>query len=180
MAIKENDFREKWLVKNITNKRIAIGDLPLIPVFQPGQCLDILQYEDKHRINQSKVLITAIEAGYLTLNKKKNGKDDIIEREDAADAVTTAEENELLNQVSEGEIIDTDTEGVLLFGKNPEGTAQSIGISGEENNAVLTQDLNVECLLEDILIELIKANMQMSIMTGDEIKNRDINPELEH
>jgi len=176
MAIKENDNREKWLVQNVTNKRISIGDLPLVPVFQPGQCLDILQYEDKHRINQSKNLISVIELGYFTLNKKKGNVNDIIDAEDAADAVTTAEENEInsINEVSEGEEITDDTEGILIFGKDPDGTAQPIGISGEENNEVLTMNLDITTLLEEIYIELIKANIQMAIITGNEIKNIEI------
>jgi hypothetical protein len=80
----------------------------------------------------------------------------------------------LIDEITEGEEIDSDTGGILLHGEDPDETAQPVGISGEENNEILTQNLDIECLLEDILIELIKANIQMSIITGNEIKDKDI------
>jgi len=38
----ENDPREQWIVKNRTNRRITLGDLPRSPTFQPKQSLNIL------------------------------------------------------------------------------------------------------------------------------------------
>ena len=82
----------------------------------------------------------------------------------------------LLDQITDGQEIDDDTTGAILYGKDPDSTAQPIGITGEENDEVQTMDLDIETLLEDIYLELIKANMQMSIITGNHIKNRDIDP----
>ena len=81
--------------------------------------------------------------------------------------------------VETGEEITDDTEGVLLYGKDNDSTSQPIGISGEENNEVLVMDLDISTLLEDIYIELIKANIQMAIITGNEIGNREINLPIE-
>ena len=86
----------------------------------------------------------------------------------------------LLDQIIEGQEIDDETTGAILYGKDPNDLAQPIGISGEENNEVQTSDLDTITLLEDIYLELIKANMQMSIITGNNIKNRDIGPTQEN
>ena len=82
----------------------------------------------------------------------------------------------LLDQITDGQEIDDDTTGAILYGKDPDDLAQPIGISGEENNEILTMDLDLKTTLEDILLELIKANIQMSIITGNHIKNKDIDP----
>ncbi len=81
----------------------------------------------------------------------------------------------LLDQITEGDKITDETTGAILYGKDLGNEAAAIGISGEENNEVLTMDLDITTVLEDILIELIKANIQMAIMTGNEIRNREIN-----
>ncbi|KKL63484.1 hypothetical protein LCGC14_2174630 [marine sediment metagenome] len=80
----------------------------------------------------------------------------------------------LIDEVTSGQEITDDTGGILLHGKDPDNAAQPVGISGEENNKVQIMNLDIEKLLEDIYIELIKANIQMAIITGNEIKNRDI------
>jgi len=81
---------------------------------------------------------------------------------------------DLIDEVIPGEEITDNTGGILLHGKDNDDTAQPVGISGEENDEVETMDLDTEILLEDIYLELIKANMQMSIITGNEITNNDI------
>ena len=85
----------------------------------------------------------------------------------------------LLDEITEGQEITDDTDGAILYGKDPDDEAAFVGISGEENNEILTMDLDVTTILEDIYIELIKANIQMSIITGNEIKSRDIGPIIE-
>ena len=86
----------------------------------------------------------------------------------------------LLDQITEEQEITDDTTGAILYGKDPDNTAQPIGISGEENDEILIMDLDISTILEDIYLELIKANMQMSIITGNHIKNIDIGPILEN
>ena len=86
----------------------------------------------------------------------------------------------LLDQITTGQEITDNTDGAILYGKDPENTAQPVGISGEENDEIQTMDLDLETLLEDIYLELIKANMQMSIITGNNIKNRDIDNSQEN
>lgn len=177
------NYRESWFIKNISTNKITIGDLLLLPAMQPNETIDALQYYTREKISHSIVLTQLVKNGIVTFNKQKiydNGLPGPIDGDEIDEALTPAEENELINQVSTGEEITDDTKGAIIYGKDPDGTAQPIGISGEENNEVLTQDLDIECLLEDILIELIKANMQMSEITGNEIKNRDIGPMLEY
>ena len=86
----------------------------------------------------------------------------------------------LLDQIVEDQKITDETTGAILYGKDIDNTAQPINISGEENNEIQTMDLDLETLLEDIYLELIKANMQMSIITGNHIKNKDIDPMQEN
>jgi len=85
----------------------------------------------------------------------------------------------LLDQITEGQEITDDTTGAILYGKDADDTAQPIGISGEENNEVLTMNLDMTTMLEEIYIELIKANIQLAIITGNEIRNREINMPLQ-
>ena len=104
----------------------------------------------------------------------------------AHDKYTQAEVDELVVEIVEdGQTIyledsEEPTEGILLFGKDPETLARPVGITGVENDELKVFSLSKEELLDDILNELIKANMQMSIITGNEIKNRDIGPMLEN
>lgn len=173
--VTENDNREQWIVTNNSNRRISIGDLPRVPTIQPGQGLNLLQYVTKQEIGQSKGLLAAINVGYVVLNKKTEEEDDVISTEDAGDAITSAEENELVNTVIEGEIIANDTEGVLIFGKDSDNLAQPIKFSGVNNDELKITTFNTDVILEDILTELIKANIYMSLMTGYEIRNKEIN-----
>lgn len=184
---RDENQREKWLVTNHTKFNIAVGDLLLLPVLKPGATIDVLRYYTREKISHSINLRNLLKSGKFSLNKKKlveNKFPGPIAVEDIDDAITPAEENEVLqievNEVTPGEPIDEDTKGIIIYGKDYNDKAQPIGIAGEEKNAVITTDINVECLLEDILIELIKANIQMSIVTGNEIKNSDIDPIVEH
>ena len=77
--------------------------------------------------------------------------------------------------VETGEEITDDTEGVLLYGKDNESLAQPIGISGVNNDEVRIMTLDTDVILDNILSELIKANIQLSLMTDTEIKGSEIN-----
>ena len=172
--ITENDPREQWIVKNRTNRRITLGDLPRSPTFQPKQALNILQYCTKDAVNQSKALISAVNAGLMYLNKQVDDVDDIIPTSDISDSITSAEENELIYRISKNEIITDDTTGVLAFGEDPDGAAKPFQLTGPEGSQLRVMSLDTEIILNDILRELIKANIQMSVITGDEIKDKEI------
>ena len=202
MGQRRNQIKqEKWLVKNRTNKRINIGDLLLVPTFQPGQTHDLLKFENKETIANSKVLRTLIKKGWLgfireranlpskTINKKNideaviEAQVDELTSEEDLDNYYTKEEvdnlldairDQLIDEVTKGETITDDTGGILIFGKDPNSTAQPTGITGEENDELKTISIERSSLLNDILDELIKANIQMSIMTGNTIRNRDL------
>jgi hypothetical protein len=177
------NFRESWFIKNISTNKITIGDLLLLPSMNPNETIDALQFYTREKVGHSIILTQLVKNGIVTFEKKKIFTNELpgpISADEIDEAITPAEENELINQVSEGEEITDDTKGAIIYGKDPNEEAAPIGIAGEENNEVLTQDLDVKCLLEEILIELIKANIQVSIMTGDVVKNRDIGPMLEY
>ena len=160
---RDENKRESWWVTNHTKFNIAVGDLLLLPVLKPGRRVDVLQFYSREKISHSTNLASLLKSGKFSLNKDKlvpNKFPGPIDVEDIDDAITPAEENEVLeieiNEVYPGEPIDETTKGILIYGKDYNDEAQPIGIAGEEKNAVLTTDINVECLLEDILIELIK------------------------
>lgn len=175
---KSENYRESWYITNNSSNNITIGDLLLLPALQPGKTVDALRHYTREKISHSIILTQLVKSGVVSLNKQKiydNNLPGAITADKIDEAITPAEENELLNQVTEGEEIDEDTEGILLHGKDPDDTAQPIGISGEENNEVLVMDLDLSTTLEEIYIELIKANIQLSIITGNEIRNKEIN-----
>jgi hypothetical protein len=171
------NYRESWFITNDSNNKITIGDLLLLPAISPNETIDALQYYTKEKIGHSIVLTDLVKSGIVSFSKEKIYDNDLpgpISSDEIDEAITSAEENELINQVSEGEEITDDTDGILLFGKDPDDEAQPIGISGEETNEVLTVDIDVATVLEEIYVELIKANIQMAIITGNEIKNKEI------
>ena len=180
---RDENKRESWWVKNNTKQNRAVGDLLLLPVLKPGQRIDVLKYYSREKISHSTNLASLLKSSKFSLNKQKLFSNEFpgpIAVEDIDDAITPAEENELLEikieEVTTGQPITEETEGILLHGKDPNDTAQPIGISGEENDEVLISDIDTETLLESIYLELVKANMQMSIITGNHIKNKDIDP----
>ncbi len=176
--IRNNEnLRESWFITNNSSNNINIGDLPLIPTLKAGKSEDLLKYYTREKVGHSTVLVSLVKNGVLSLNKSKiysNTLPGSITATTIDEAITPAEENELIDKITTGEEIDNDTGGILLHGKDPDNTAQPIGISGEENDEIEIMNLDTETLLEDIYLELIKANMQMSIITGNHIKNRDI------
>lgn len=181
---RDENKRESWWVTNNTIYNMAVGDLLLLPVIKPGKRIDILRYYSREKISHSTVLASLLKSGKFSLNKQKiytNTFPGEVSVAKIDEAITPAEENEvtdvldqLIEEVTPGQEITDETGGILLHGKDPDDTAQPIGISGEENNEVLVMDLDISTILEDIYIELIKANIQMAIMTGNEIKNKEI------
>ena len=172
MAI--NDIREQWILLNKTSNKIILGELPEVPTIMPNGKVDLLQYVRKQDINQASAMISLIKSGLLELTKIVEKEKDSIAAVDGGDAVTSAEENELIEKVSQNQEITDDTTGILIFGEDSAGTAQPATMTGPENNQLQITTIDTAPMLEDIFDELIKLNMQMSILTGDVIKNRDI------
>jgi hypothetical protein len=67
------DNREKWIVKNVSNNTINIGDIPDFPVLSKGQSFDVLDGNDKDVVLQSKNLVYLVNIGWLTLTKTNDG-----------------------------------------------------------------------------------------------------------
>lgn len=168
--------RETWVVYNTGTDKIFIGDIPNTPVIGPSQSVDLLLYGSKEVISQSRNLVSLIQSGILEFSKQINNEFDNIPANEGGDAVTSAEENELVNQVSANEEITSDTKGVIAYGKDQDNTAQPIEFSGAEGDELQIMSLDMDKILVDILDELVKLNIQMSILTGEEIQNKDIYP----
>jgi hypothetical protein len=94
---RDQNARESWWVKNLTNKTITVGDLLLLPVIKPGKSVDLLRFYTREKISHSTVLTSLVKSGKLRLNKKKlvpNDLPGIISTADIDEAITPAEENE--------------------------------------------------------------------------------------
>lgn len=166
--------RETWVVYNNSTTKIFIGDIPNAPVIEPSQSIDLLLYGSKEVISQSRNLVSLIQNEILTFVKQVSNDFDNIPANEGGEAVTSAEENELVNQVLANEEITSDTKGVIAYGKDQNDTAQPIEFSGAEGDELQIMSLDMDQILIDILDELVKLNIQMSIITGNEIRNKDI------
>jgi len=62
---------------------------------------------------------------------------------------------------------------ILSFGKDNDSLAQPIGISGEENNKLLTYSIEEIMLFQKIFTELKKFNMQLDIITNTKLTYKD-------
>jgi len=62
---------------------------------------------------------------------------------------------------------------ILGFGKDTTDNAKPLGISGEENNKLLTYSLEEAILFQKILKELKKFNEQLEIMTNTKLSEVD-------
>jgi hypothetical protein len=87
--------REKWYIKNISTKKVSLGDLPKVPTLNPGDVKDLLSYYGKTQINLSVNLQTAVSRNYLTLNKILDNVSSEISKSNTPAAVTIAEQNEI-------------------------------------------------------------------------------------
>jgi hypothetical protein len=88
--------REFWRITNITsNRKINIGDLPLLPTLEPNERCDLLRYYTKEDINQSENLPFLISKGWLRAKKNLDNIDTSVSRRDPKPYLTTTETNEV-------------------------------------------------------------------------------------
>ena len=69
----KDDNREHWLATNLTNINVAIGDLISVPVFTPGSTLDLLRYQTKDQVSNSKILDYLIQINWISVVIKFDG-----------------------------------------------------------------------------------------------------------
>jgi len=130
---RDENYRESWFVRNLTNQKINIGDLPLVPTLSPGHKVDILRFYNREKVSHSVVLTQLVKSGVVSLNKKKiytNALPGPIPASEVDEAITPAEENEL-GEIGGGgdghthdnlDILDgfsTDSAGNLLWNDGP-------------------------------------------------------------
>jgi len=80
----------------------------------------------------------------------------------------------LIDEVTEGEEITDDTGGILIHGKDPDGDAQPAGITGPENDQLKIISIESEDILDQIIKELEKINLHMSLITDVYLRDQDI------
>lgn len=84
--------RDKWIIKNETNRYLSVGDLPKLPALWPNKVVNVLNYYEQDAISNSAALKQMLNLGWLTLTKiKNNAYEQFDNTNDADEAVTTAE-----------------------------------------------------------------------------------------
>jgi len=81
----------------------------------------------------------------------------------------------LIDEITENQEIDDDTGGILIHGKDPEDTAQPAGITGVENDELQIISIETEDILDSIIKELKKINLQMAFITDNYLRDQEIN-----
>ncbi len=114
-------------------------------------------------------LIEIIEDLIKQIELKQGEKGDEGEKGDIGEKGNTGEQGEKGDAGEVPTIIEA-----VLFGKDPNNISVPIGISGSENDEILTINMDTEELLDNIYTELIKTNIYMSVITGNNIKDSDI------
>lgn len=95
--------REKWFIKNKTNKSLSIGDLPKVPTLTPkgpDSSHDLLRYHSHQEINASVALKLLFDNGWVSLTKKTDGSSKDFKSDEGLKAVSNAEENETSSSTS--------------------------------------------------------------------------------
>ena len=68
---RDGNYRESWLVTNLTKKTFVIGDLGhTVPEFKPGETVDILRFISREKASHSKDIVALKKAGWIKLVKK--------------------------------------------------------------------------------------------------------------
>ena len=80
--------REQWIIANISNKPITLGDISNCPMFLPGKQLDVLPLVKREDIIQSQNLILAVKAGWLTINKILDGNSTVVNASNVNSQIT--------------------------------------------------------------------------------------------
>ena len=95
MSSRVPSSREKWYAKNISNKILNVGDMPLPISLRPGQSLDLLNLYTKDEISNSRSLKTMINKGWIRIIKELDGSTESFNGSSAMDSLTSVEVNEL-------------------------------------------------------------------------------------
>lgn len=147
--------REEWIVTNLTNKRIAIGDMKTLPELGPRKSLDLLKYVSKEKIGHSKDLQTLIRIGWVSLKKRS------FDIPDKNYTVDSSKANTALTEASVYEI----EEGIL------DGTGGS-GSIGELSDVDITGILDGQFISWDAVLEKFTPTSSSSTINDiDDITN---------
>ena len=99
---RDKNFRESWTIKNKTKHQLAIGDLPLVDTFGPGEKRDLLKFYSRESISHSIDLVSLIDAKWVTLEKKRKNKTTktITSKSIIEEGITPAEEDEITDALN--------------------------------------------------------------------------------
>ena len=142
---RDENKREKWLVTNHTKFNMAVGDLLLLPVLKPNSTIDVLRYYSREKISHSTNLATLLKNGKFSLNKRKIFTNEFpgpIAIADVDEALTPAEENEILKESEANDIY------LKLDGSNAN---QNVGINdfGLQEVGFIDFDINSAAASEE-------------------------------
>ena len=87
--------REQWLVKNISSKATACGDLPKISALAPNQQVDALNFYTKEQLQQSPVFLQMLVNSQWQLTKSLDNVIQVISPTNAENALTEINQNQI-------------------------------------------------------------------------------------
>ena len=89
-------YREQWIVQNISSRHISLGTGRL-PALKPNDSYDLLLYMDMEHLGQSKAIKSALDRGWITITKRRDGVDlESVNSTNSDAALVTAQEEEAI------------------------------------------------------------------------------------
>jgi hypothetical protein len=93
---RRGQYRDKWIVTNLTRRVLTISDLPTVPCVDPGQSVDILVYVSKESVSCSTVLPYLVRRNWVSLRKIGLSDTVVVTADTVDDALQPAAQDMLL------------------------------------------------------------------------------------
>ena len=110
MTTTTNVPNNRWLVTNLMNSPIAIGDLPFAPTVDPGKTVDLLRFHSYEQLSQSTDLRQLVRRKMFRFIKHHENIAKTVIAAEAEEGIHRIEEDELNAAIAAIAAIDTDTD----------------------------------------------------------------------
>ena len=177
--------RERWTVRNTTQRHINIGDLFRVPTVAPGERSDLLDFHTHTELTQSEDLATLLNLGWLSLVKTNVPSHDQLNRiekdeldKSIAEAVKETivatssliinddETDVILADASSGALTVTLPLGVIgrkMYIKKTDSTSNAVTVTGQ-NNQTIDDSSTWEISVQYVTMELVSDGTNWHIL----------------
>jgi len=190
---RDQNKRESWFVKNLTNKNLAIGDLATVPTFAPGQSHDILRFVSRERASHSTDLQSLLRINWVSLKKVDPNRTKQISNADESKSTLPATQDELGSgggASSLADLTDVDLTGLVdanfLRWDATAGKWEPVASSSTVNDIGDISNVNTSGLQDgDLLVydtgtsTWIVTSASGAVLTLDDIGNVDTSGKVE-